>query len=197
MEPHVADVGVRSGEDGGIIEREHRHVVEAHELGVLDLHGEGQDAEAIVSETEHRVSEHQAHNSRLRRRLDRLLSTMIWMERKGQRGQPLDFARERRERSDKALEAVNHQEAIVEEIWLRDLHASDEDLGVRSVVVLERLGGDGDTPARAQRLDLRTESQPPEIFDGEKSRDYVLSEEVWNGTREASPERRVGRSEEC
>lgn len=118
------------------------------------------------------------------------------MERERQRGQPLDFARERRERSDEALEAVNHHEAIVEEIGLRDLHASDENLGVRSVVLLERLGGDGDTASRAQGLDLRTESQPPEILDGEKSGDYVLSEEVGNGAREASTERGIGGSEQ-
>jgi len=56
VEPDVTDVHVRTGEDGEIVDGEHDHVVESHELRILHLHGQGDDAEAVVLEPEHRVS---------------------------------------------------------------------------------------------------------------------------------------------
>ncbi|WVZ23477.1 hypothetical protein V8G54_002021 [Vigna mungo] len=101
VEPDVTDVSVRTGEDGDVVDGEHSHVVERHELRVLNLHRQGEDAEAVVAESEHRVSEHQAHHRRLRGRVVRVemmltvTRTVIRMERKRERRHPLHLARER------------------------------------------------------------------------------------------------------
>lgn len=84
---------------------------------------------------------------------------------------------------------MNHHKAIVEEIGLRDLHASDEDLGSCGADIVEALAGDSDTTARTQGLNLRTEGKLPEIVDSEEARHYVLPEEVRDRARDASPER--------
>jgi len=101
VEPDVTDVSVRTGEDGHVVDGEHSHVVERHELRVLHPHRQGEDAEAVVAEPEHCVSEHQAHHRRLRGRVVRgqmmltVTGTLIRMERKRERRHPLHLARER------------------------------------------------------------------------------------------------------
>lgn len=114
VEPDVADIRVRTGEDRKVVNGEDRHIVKSHKLGVLHFHREGWDAEAIVTEPEHGISEHQAHDSRLHRAgsLDMLTRTMIWMERERERGHPLHVARKR---SDETLKAMNNHHAVVEE----------------------------------------------------------------------------------
>jgi len=88
VEPDVTNVGVRTGEDGEVVDGEHGHVVQRHELRVLHLHCQGEDAEAVVAEPEHGVSEHQAHHRRMRSRVVRVkmmltvTGTVIRMERK-------------------------------------------------------------------------------------------------------------------
>ena len=122
----------------------------------------------------------------------------IGMVRERERGHSLDVTRERRERRDEALEAMNNDETIVEEIWMSNLHSSDEDLtgGGGKVSRLGPLGSDGDATACAQGLDLGTESELPEIFDGEEARYNVFPEEVRDGARGACTERGIGGSEE-
>ena len=198
MKPHVADVRVRTREDGEVIDGEHGHIVESHKLRVLNLHSEGQDAKAVVAEPEHGVPEHEAHDSRLHRRagtVEMLAGAVIWMERERERRHPLHVARKWRQRRDEALEAVNDDHAVVEEIWLRDLHAADENLGGGGVR-LDRIGGDGDAAARTQRFYLGPESEPPKVIDGEEAWNDVLAEKVRNGAREAGAEGGVGGSED-
>lgn len=201
VEPHIADIRVRTGEDGKVIDGEHGHVVESHELCVLNLHGECQDAEAVITEPEHCIPEHEAHDSRLHRgegSLDVVAGTVIRMEREGEGGHPLHVARERRQRRDETLKAVDHNHAVVEEIRLRDLHASDEDLrgGAGAGVRMDRVRGDGYATAWTQGLDLGAKSKSPEILDGEEAGNDVLAEEVGDGAREASAEGGVGGSED-
>lgn len=58
---------------------------------------------------------------------------------------------------DVALDSVDDNKAVVEQIGMRNRNASDENLGGRGGVFLG--GGDGDAAARAQCLDLGTESK--------------------------------------
>lgn len=220
MEPHVADVGVRAGEDGDVVDREHSHVVEVHELLVFHLDCEREDAESVVAESKHGVPEHQAHDSRLHSH-ERIISRWItittammmvavvivavvivaeemkiWIEREGERVHPLDVTRERRERSDEALESVNDDEAVVEQIRLRDLHASDEHLRRRHFILVEPLRCDRNATAGAESLDLRAKRELPKIVGVEEAGDEVLTEEVLDGAGDTGEERRVGGSEE-
>lgn len=97
---------------------------------------------------------------------------------------------------------MNNDEAVVEEIRMSDLHASDENLvrssgGGGEVRDLARsLGSDCDATAGTQGLDLGTESELPEIVDGEESRNEVFAKEVRDGARNARAERGIGGSEE-
>ena len=68
--------------------------------------------------------------------------------RKGERGESLDIAGERRELRCKAIEAVNEYEAVVEEIRMSDFNTFDEDLGA------VRIRCDGDATAGEDGLDL-------------------------------------------
>lgn len=203
VEPDIADVRVRTGEDGKIVDGEHRHVAESHELCVLDLHRECKNAESVVTEPEHGVFEHETHECRLHRRsavsvVEMMTGTVIWMVREGKRGHPLDIARERRQRRNEALKAMNHDHAVVEQIRLRDLHASDEDLRSDggAGVVIDRFGGNGDASSRTQGLDLGAKRKFPQIIDGEETWNDVLAEEIRHGARKASPERGIRRSED-
>ena len=194
METDIADVRVRAGEDREVVHGEHRHVVEANKIGVLDPYGERQDAKPVVAELEHRVPEQQAHD----RGVDLVRLLAVAMEREGQRGHLLEVARERRKRGHEALEAVDDDEAVVEEIGTRHLHSIDEDLGRGDgvVSVLGPLGGDGNAAAWAQGLDLRAERELPEIVDGESARNEVFAEDVGDGAGVTGPKGGVGGSEE-
>ncbi|KAF5480807.1 hypothetical protein F2P56_001520 [Juglans regia] len=197
VEANIADVRIRTREYGDVVNRENRHVVEANEFAVLDLHRERQDVKAVVAEPKHGVPEHQAHDSGLSCGIDLVRHRALRMERERERGHPLDVARERRERSDEALKAVNHHQAVVEKIRLSDLHSSDEDLGSGGeAAILGPFGGDGDASAWAQRLDPGTESKLPEIVDREDARNNVFSEEVRDGARDTGTEGGIGGSEE-
>lgn len=180
---------MRTREDRKVVNGEDPHIVKSHKLGVLHLHSEGWDAEAIVTEPEHGISEHQAHDSRLHRAgsLDMLTRTMIWMERERERGHPLHVARKRR---DETLKAMNNHHAVVEEIRLRDLHPSDKDLSTSSCagVSIDRIRGDGDATAWTQGLDLGTKSKSPQIKNCEETRNNVLTKEVRDRAREAGAE---------
>lgn len=120
----------------------------------------------------------------------------IWIEREGERVHPLDVTRERRERSDEALESVNDDEAVVEQIRLRDLHAPDEHLRRRRFILVESLRCDRDATARAECLDLRAKRKLPKIVGGEEAGNEVLTEEVLDGAGDTGEERGVGGSEE-
>ncbi|KAF1867429.1 hypothetical protein Lal_00049858 [Lupinus albus] len=64
------------------------------------------------------------------------------------------------------MNAVNDDHAVVEEIRLCDLHASDEDLcsGGGVGVWMNRMRGDGDATSWTQGLDLGSECESPEII---------------------------------
>lgn len=96
---------------------------------------------------------------------------------------------------------MNNDEAVVEEIRMSDLHASDENLvcsasGGEVRDLARSLGSDSDATAGTQGLDLGTESELSEIVDGEESRNKVFAKEVRDGARNASAERGIGGSEE-
>lgn len=149
MEAEVGQEGVTTaGEDRGIVDRENRHRLELGELRVLDTHREGDDAVSGSAEADYGVLQHQAHDEERRRR-----RRHGGERRRGkrQRRHPLDVAGERREVRDEALESVDDDEAVVEDVRAGDLDAIDEDLVLA-------VAGDGETAIRSDRLDFGAKS---------------------------------------
>lgn len=129
VEPHLRHVPVPAGEDRGVVEGEHRHVLEARLLRVLDSHPQGEYAEPAVAEEDGGVTQHQPHD----RRPGETGGTGGGNLRgEGSVGVPVT-ARKRGERGDEAVDAVDHEAAVVEWVRVRDLDAVDEDLDDRGV----------------------------------------------------------------
>lgn len=104
---------------------------------------------------------------------------MMRLIRKGERIHPLDVTRERRQRSYKALEAVDNQEAVVEEIRTSDLNTADEDFcGVGLII---GGGGNCDAAAGVHSLDFGAESEFFEVFMREQAWNDVFTEETSDG----------------
>lgn len=91
---------------------------------------------------------------------------------------------------DVALESVDDDETVVEEIRLHDLHSVDEDFSCGRRVAGSG-GGDGEAAVGGEGLDFSAEGKPAEEMDGVEAEDSVFLEEERGGARWACEERGV------
>lgn len=86
---------------------------------------------------------------------------------------------------NEALETVDDDEAVVEEVRARDLDSVDEDLFLL-------VGGDGQAAVWSQCLDFGSENEGFQEVDGVKARERELLEEEREGARGTGEEGGVG-----
>ena len=104
------------------------------------------------------------------------MGTIGRLKRKGDRVYSFNVAREWRKVRNEAIEAMNYDKAIVEEVRLSNFNAADEDLSVVDG------GSDREAPARHHRLDLGSECQSLQVVKRENTWHGMLLEKSGNRT---------------
>jgi hypothetical protein len=108
-----------AGEDGLVVEREHRQVGELLQLGELDAHGQRHEAEPAVAQAGYGVADHDAHHGRGGRggaggQLGGEVVVVLGLVAGGVG-----------ERRDEAVEPVYNVSAVIVELGVGDLDAVD------------------------------------------------------------------------
>jgi hypothetical protein len=137
VEAHRRDVAVPSaGEDGLVVEREHRQVRQLLQLSELDAHGQRHEAKAAVAQAGYGVADHDAHDgggscggggSRSGAEVVVAAAVVVDMDLVVVRALNAGGVGERRE---DAVEAVHDVAPVVVELRVRDLDAVDVQPGV-------------------------------------------------------------------